>query len=187
MDETWSFFEAAWKPKKWKKGYRFLFIRQRCPIIRKEPLQLDLFIPYEYGYEFKVIVTNKWASGKKTLMYHNGRAAQESVFGELKSQSQMDYIAVRGLLGNQLYMLAAVLSHNLNRELQMETRIPDRSTPEKRAPFWIFEELRSLRHRLIQRAGRFTNPQGHLTLTMSANESVKCGLLEYLEAFQEAA
>ena len=93
MDATWSFFECAWKPKKWEKTYRFLFIRQRCAAIRKEPIQLDLFIPYEYGYEFKVIVTNKWASGKKTLMYHNGRAAQESVFGELKSQSQMDYIA----------------------------------------------------------------------------------------------
>jgi Transposase DDE domain group 1 len=187
MDETWSFFEVAWKPKKWKKTYRFLFIRQRCPVIHKEPIQLDLFIPYEYGYEFKVIVTNKWASGKKTLMYHNGRAAQESVFGELKSQSQMDYIAVRGLLGNQLYMLAAVLSHNLNRELQMEAKAPERNTTEKRAPLWVFEELRSLRHRLIQRAGRFTNPQGNLTLTMSANESVKQGLLEYLDAFQEAA
>ena len=58
---------------------------------------MDLFVPYEYGYEFKVIVTNKWASGKKVLMYHNGRAMQESVLGELKSQSQMDYIAVRGL------------------------------------------------------------------------------------------
>ena len=148
---------------------------------------MDLFIPYEYGYEFKVIVTNKWTSGKKTLMYHNGGAAQESVFGELKSQSQMDYIAVRGLLGNQLYMLAAVLSHNLNRELQMETRAPDRNTTEKRAPLWVFEELRSLRHRLIQRAGRFTNPQGNLTLTLSSNETVKLGLLEYLEAFQDAA
>jgi len=187
MDDTWSFFECSWKPKKWRKRYRFLFIRQRCAAIRKEPIQLDLFVPYEYGYEFKVIVTNKWASGKKTLMYHNGRAAQESVFGELKSQSQMDYIAVRGLLGNQLYMLAAVLSHNLNRELQMGTRIPDRGTTEKRAPLWMFEELRSLRHRLIQRAGRFTTPQGNLTLTMSANESVKLGLLEYLEAFQDAA
>jgi hypothetical protein len=187
MDETWSYFEVAWKPKKWPKVYRFLFLRQRCPVLRKEPIQLDLFIPYEYGYEFKVIVTNKWASGKKILMFHNGRAAQESVFGELKTQSQMDYIAVRGLLGNQLYMLAAVLSHNLNRELQMETKAPDRGTTEKRAPLWVFEELRSLRHRLIQRAGRFTTPQGNLTLTLSANESVKHGLLEYLEAFQVAA
>ena len=187
MDATWSFFEWVWKPKKWKKTYRFLFIRQRCATIRKEPIQLDLFILYEYGYEFKVIVTNKWASGKKTLMYHNGRAAQESVFGELKSQSQMDYIAVRGVFGNQLYMLAAILSHNLNRELQMATQLPDRGTTEKRAPLWIFEELRSLRHRLIQRTGRFTNPQGNLTLTLSANESVKLGLLEYLQAFKEAA
>ncbi len=185
LDATWSFFECAWKPKKWKKTYRFLFIRQRCAMIRKEPLQLDLFVPYEYGYEFKVIVTNKWASGKKVLMYHNGRAMQENVLGELKSQSQMDYIAVRGLLGNQLFMLAAILSHNLNRELQMATRVPDRGTSEKRTPLWFFEELRSLRHRLIQRAGRFTNPQGNLTLTLSANESVKTGLLEFLEAAKE--
>jgi len=185
LDATWSFFECAWKPKKWKKTYRFLFIRQRCAMIRKEPIQLDLFVPYEYGYEFKVIVTNKWASGKKVLVYHNGRAAQESVLGELKSQSQMDYIAVRGLLGNQLFMMAAILSHNLNRELQMATRVPDRGTSEKRTPLWFFEELRSLRHRLIQRAGRFTNPHGNLTLTMSANESVKTGLLEFLEAAKE--
>jgi hypothetical protein len=185
LDATWSFFECAWKPKKWKKTYRFLFIRQRCAAIRKEPIQLDLFVPYAYGYEFKVIVTNKWASGKKILMYHNGRAAQESVLGELKSQSQMDYIAVRGLLGNQLFMMAAVLSHNLNRELQMATRVPDRGTSEKRRPLWFFEELRSLRHRLIQRAGRFTNPKGNLTLTLSANESVKTGLLEFLEAAKE--
>ena len=92
-----------------------------------------------------------------------------------------------GLLGNQLYMLAAVLSHNLNRELQMEGKAPDRGTTEKRAPLWVFEELRSLRHRLIQRAGRFTNPQGNLTLTLSANTSVKEGLLDYLEALQAAA
>jgi hypothetical protein len=77
-------------------------------------------------------------------------------------------------------MLAAILSHNLNRELQMATTLPDRSTTEKRAPIWVFEELRSLRHRLIQRAGRFTNPQGKLTLTISANESVKMGLLNFL-------
>ncbi len=120
-------------------------------------------------------------------MYHNGRAAQESVFGELKSQSQMDYIAVRGLLGNQFYMLAAVLSHNLNRELQMAARLPERGTTEKRAPLWVFEELRSLRHRFIQRAGRFTYPQGNLTLTMSANTSVRMGLLQFLKPFKEAA
>lgn len=33
---------------------------------------LDLFIPYEYGYDFKVIVTNKPVSAKKALAFHNG-------------------------------------------------------------------------------------------------------------------
>jgi len=98
----------------------------------------------------------------------------------------MDYIAVGGFLGNQLYMMAAVLSHDLHRELQIQTRAPDRGTTEKRTPLWIFEELRSPGHRLIQRARRFTSPQRELTLTMCANESVKLGVLKYLEAVQEA-
>jgi len=63
----------------------------------------------------------------------------------------------------------------------METKGFDHGTNEKRAPLWIFEELRSLSDRLIQRAGWYTNPQGKLTLSMSANESVKSGLLEYLK------
>jgi hypothetical protein len=65
-----------------------------------------------------VIVTNKKTTAKKVLMYHNGHATQESIFGELKSQSQLDYIAVRRLYGNQMYMMAAIMAHNLNRELR---------------------------------------------------------------------
>lgn len=192
LDESWSYFESAWKPKIRKKAYGFLFIRQRCSIIREAPFLLDLFIRQEYGYEFKVIVTNKWTtnkwtSGRKILMYHNGGAAQEGVFGELKSQRQVDYIAVRRLLGNQLFMLAGILAHNLSRDLQMETRPPDRGTPEKRISLWIFQELRSLRHRLIERAGRFTTSQGKLTLALCCNESVKMRLLNFLEAFGESA
>ena len=38
-------------------------------------------------------------------MYHKGGGSQESVFGELKSQSQMEYVAVRNLYGNQIYMM----------------------------------------------------------------------------------
>ncbi|MFN3395593.1 MAG: transposase [Thermodesulfovibrionales bacterium] len=187
MNETWSYFESRWSPKKWEKKYRFIFIRQKCKIINKEPIQLDIFIPYEYGYNFKVIVTNKKTTGKKVLMYHNGRGSQENVFGELKSQSQMDYIAVRRLHGNQMYMMAAVMAHNLNREIQMAVKPRERGTTEKRTPLWEFEELASLRRRLIQRAGRLTQPQGKLTLTMSGNEAVKRDLLYFLEELRKAA
>jgi hypothetical protein len=68
----------------------------------------------------------------------------------------------------------------------MAAQSPDRGTTEKRAPLWIFEELRSLRDRFIQRAGRFARSQGHLTLTLSANESVKWGLRGYPEALKES-
>jgi hypothetical protein len=187
MNETWSYFESNWSPKRWDRKSRFIFVRQKSKVINKEPIQLDLFVPHEYGYEFKVIVTNKKTTARKVLMYHNGRATQESIFGELKSQSQMDYIAVRRLYGNQMYMMAAIMARNLNRDIQMAVKPKDRGTTEKRAPLWEFEELSTIRQRLIQRAGRLIQPQGKLTLTMSGNEAVKKELLHLLDALKKAA
>ncbi|MCP5014697.1 MAG: IS1380 family transposase [Ketobacter sp.] len=187
FSEKWSYFESAWKPKKWDRRYRFVFIRQTVKELYKKPIQLDLFVPSEYGYDFKVIVTNKETSTKKVLMFHNGRGSQENVFGELKSQSQMDYIAVRRLHGNQLYLMSAVMAHNLNRELQMIAKPVSRGTTEKRVALWDFEELDTIRHRILQRAGRFTTPQGKLTLTLSANKAVKRDLLHFLDALQKVA
>jgi hypothetical protein len=150
-------------------------------------VQLDLFIPIEYGYEYKVIVFNKRISAKKILILHNGRGSQESVFGELKTQSQLDYIAVNKLSGNQFYMMAAILAHNLNRELQMITKDRDRGTTEKRSPLWNFQGLKWFRHRYIQRAGRLTAPRGNLTLAMNGNEAVKKGLFHFLQALKLVA
>jgi len=56
---------------------------------------------------------------------------------------------------------------------------------EKDAPLDV-RGVAGVGHRLIQRGGKFANPQGNLTLTIRVNESVKGQLLEYLEAFQHA-
>jgi hypothetical protein len=181
-DETWSFFETHWKPKSWSSRYRFLLIRQKCKKLYKGPIQLDLFIPHEYGYEFTVIVTNKQTTMKKVLRFHHGRGYQEKIFGEMKSQGQMDYIAVRRLFGNQLYLMASVLAHNLTRELQMLTKLKSRGTTEKRSALWVFEELETIRHYVLQRAGRLTQPHGKLTLTMHPNPVVKENLIQFLDA-----
>ena len=47
-----SYFETAWKPKRWDQRFRFVFVRTRTKKQYKGPVQLDLFIPHEYGYKF---------------------------------------------------------------------------------------------------------------------------------------
>jgi len=182
-----AYFEKQWKPAKWTRRARFVFVRQRNKVQSKEPVQLDLFVPFAWGYDFKVIVTNKRIRAGKLLAFHNGRGSQEGVFAELKTDSQLEYVPTRTLSGNQIYLLSAVLAHNLSRELQMETMAKQRATTAKRTQLWAFERLDTLRRKLIQRAGRLTRPQGKLTLTLSANASVKNELLHYLTELDKAA
>lgn len=182
LDTDTSYFETSWKPQCWDRRFRFLFIRTRTRKQQKGPVQLDLFVPYEYGYEFKVIITNKTLRPKRVAAYHEGRGSQEGIFAELKSHCHQDYIPVRTLHGNQTYLLAGLFAYNLVRELQMQTTSPVRRTTSKRASLWVFEKVDTLRKTLIQRAGRLTRPKGTLTLTISANHWIKRRLLNLLEA-----
>jgi len=187
LNDDISWFELSWKPKVWKRRYRFLAIRTRTAKQRSGPLQLDLFIPQVHGFTFKVIVTNKTISPRHVTAYHEGRGSQEGIFAELKSEGQMDYIPVRSCNGNQAFLLAVIMAHNLNRETQMQIRATERRTTEKRAPLWKFERLATTRQRFIQRAGRLTRPQGILTLTLSANRAVKHEFLNRFESLRRVA
>ena len=182
LDAETSYFESSWKPQRWDDRFRFVFIRTRSKKQQKGPIQLDLFVPYEYGFTFKVIVTNKTLRPKRITAYHEGRGAQEGIFGELKSHCHQDYIPVRSLHGNQTYLLAGLIAYNLVRELEMQTTPPVRHTTAKRASLWVFEKVDTLRYTLIQRAGRITRPQGRLTLTISANTWIKQRLLKTVNA-----
>jgi hypothetical protein len=187
FSSEFSYFDTPWKPKSWDSRFRFLFIRRKVKKQSKEPVQLDLFTPLEYGHEFKVIVTNKQTTMKKVLYFHNGRGSQENTFSELKSQCNLDYVAVRRLHGNHLYMMSAILTHNLFRELHMMAHERTRGTTEKRTALWEFTEANTLRRTLLQRAGRLTSPGGILTLTMSGNPTVQKGVLHYLNRLKQAA
>ncbi|MGH6636033.1 MAG: hypothetical protein ACRED0_07820 [Gammaproteobacteria bacterium] len=59
-------------------------------------------MPRAYGYEFKVILTNKAVAAKGVVAFHEGRGSQEGVFAELKSDCQIGYIPVTTRVGNQL-------------------------------------------------------------------------------------
>jgi len=181
-DGTLRYFEKRWKPKSWKRSYRFIFIRKATPGQQKGPIQLDLFEPTEPGFDFKVIVTNKTAWTMKVVRFHEGRGQQEHMFGELKTQANMDYIPSRSWAGNKIYLLCAILAHNLGRELQMDAGDAQRGTTERRQPLWIFEGLEIMRRKFIQRAGRLTRTNGVVTLTLSANQAVENAIKSYMAA-----
>jgi len=187
IDTQWSYFETQWKPKSWNSRYRFIFTRKKTNRQRKGPLQLQLFEPVDFNYDYKVIVTNKSQSAKSIVLFHNGRGSQECIFGDAKNDAALDVIPTKRLVGNQIYTHCAMMAHNLSREVQMLAHASNPRSLPKRPAAWAFEKLDTLRHRVIQRAGRFTRPQGELTLTMSANQAVRNDLLHFLDVVQKAA
>ena len=182
-----AFFEETWKPKSWKHACRFLFVRTREAVQSKEPLQLDLFVPQQFGYAHKVILTNKTTSAAQVIDFHNGRGSQENVFAELKTDANMEYIPFNRLIPNQTYLLSAVLAHNLSREFQMVTAERSRNTTFKRIQLWPFQHIGSIRRNIINRAGRLTEPEGVLTLTVSADPQIAQLFTETTETLTKAA
>jgi hypothetical protein len=177
-----SYFETPWKPKSWPRCCRFLMIRTETKKQQKGPIQLDLFEPYEYGYEFKVIVTNKHLTAAAVVEYHGGRGSQEGIFGELKTDCQMGYIPVRRRLGNELYLLANLFAFNLIRDLQMQQESPTRKTTRKRSALWKFERVGTFRRTILQRAGRLSTPSGKLVLTFCAGRNLKKRVLQIFQS-----
>ena len=187
IDREWSFFETKWKPKSWDTTYRFIFTRRKNKKQYKGPLQLHLFEPRDYIFDYKVIVTNKTESAKSVVLFHNGRGSQEGIFGDAKTDAALNVIPTKRLAGNQIFTLCSMMAHNLSRELQMLTSYRVHRSLPKRPASWPFKKLDTLRHRIIQRAGRLTKPQGELTLTMSANNAVRQDLMHFLDSIQKAA
>jgi len=185
IDSQWSYFETDWKPKSWDASFRFIFTRKKNKKQRKGPLQLQLFEPVDFNFDYKVIVTNKSESTKSVVLFHNGRGSQEAIFGDAKNDTGLDIVPCRRLVANQVFTISAMMAHNLTREIQMLAKPSAPRALAKRPAAWKFEKLDTIRHRIIQRAGRISRPQGNLTLTMSANQAVRKDLLHFLSVLQK--
>ncbi|WP_156777056.1 hypothetical protein [Nitrococcus mobilis] len=105
---------------------------------------------------------------------------------ELKSH-HMDYVPVTTLHGNQIYLLARMLAHNLGRGLQMIAHPRQCKFTAKCTALWAFEGLGTLQSKLIQRADRLLRPAGKLILSMNSNETVERELSHYLDALKATA
>lgn len=187
INTEWSYFETQWKPKAWNTAFRFVFTRKKVKKQQKGPLQLDLFVPLDLDYEYKVIVTNKIESAKSVVLFHNGRGSQEAIFGDAKTDTALGVIPCKRLSSNQVFTLASMMAHNFSREMQMVAHPAATRAKPKRPAAWKFKKLGTIRHQIIQRAGRLTRPQGKLTLTMSPNLAVQKDLLHFMDMLQKAA
>ena len=189
IDDDWSYFEWMWRPQaKSDRIFPCVIFRQRVAVPRKGPIQLDLFEPIDREYEYKVVMTNRPVGAKAILRFHNGRGAQEGIFGELKSQVSMDYLPSRRLVANQVYLLSGLIAHAIGRELQMRAAPPrfQANTPT-RACLWLLDRIDSLRKRIVHRAARLTRPAGALVLTLARSPVVEHELKRLLKPWGRAA
>ena len=125
-------------------------------------------------------MTNKQVAASAVIDFHHGRGSQEGIFAEGKSHCHMEYVPVRSWHGNQAYCLAALMAHNLTRELQMAAEDRQHRTTPKRRPLWNFETVGTFRGRLLRRAGRLIRPAGRLTLVVSGVKAARETLEKYL-------
>jgi hypothetical protein len=189
IDDDWAYFEWTWRPsKKSNKVFNCVVFRHRVSKPHQGPIQLDLFRPTEREYEFKVVLTNKAASASATLAFHNGRAAQEGTFAELKTDLPLDYLPSRRLVGNQVWILSTLLAQALTREMQMSATTPRhaRNTPT-REPLWLLERVDTLRKHIIQRAARITRPAHRIVITLARNAAVERDIRRLLQPWGRAA
>lgn len=173
IDPEWQYFEVQWKPKRWSRKLRFICIRQIVPERQRGPVQLDLFEPVDPTARFTALVTTKREKAKSVIAFHHGRGSQEGLLGEGKTCAQLDYIPVRSLQGNRLFLQAALFAHNLTKEIQMQTAEARRPASQSRHALWNLLSLRTFRSRFLLRAARITRPQNQLTLTLNANDAVQ--------------
>ena len=185
IDDNWSFFELEFAPQSWEStdNQRVIITRQKKRTLHKGPLQLDLFYPVSYEFDYQAIMTNKSLAAKSVIKFHHGRGVQEDLIGQAKNEAQMDYIPVKARNGNQIYCLAAMFAHNITKRIQMDAFKPrtHKATPT-RAPLWQFRDLKTLRNNLIRRAGKIVRPQGKLKLIVSATSRVERQMNEFLHA-----
>ena len=99
----------------------------------------------------------------------------------------MDYVPVRTLAGNQLYMFAGILTHNITRELQIELAPRVRGMTPKRTALWRFQEMETLRRTFIRCTGRIIRPAGKLILSMNSNDSREREFRHALKVLNAAA
>jgi len=119
-------------------------------------------------------------------VFHSWRGSQKAIFGDAKDDTCLDIIPFRQFVRNQVFTTSAMMANNLSREIQMLTKPSLSRALPRRSAVWKLEKLDTIRHGIIQRAGRISRPQGDLTLTLSASQTVRKDIQYFVSVLQRA-
>ena len=171
-----SYFATTLKLRKWKLEVPVLIFR-KCLTKnnRKEKtFQLDLFDPGDGIYDYQVIATNQELTAKNAMDFYNGRCDMEREIAEIKTEYGFSNIPTKSFLANSAYQALAILAHTLVKNFQLQThQAPRKKRTSSRTTQYRFESLKTLRFKIIARAGRIVNIAGRSVLKMAIEPKVE--------------
>jgi hypothetical protein len=172
-----SYFATTLTLKKWKMEIPVLIFR-KCLTknnLKEKTFQLDLFDPGDGIYEYQVIATNQNLTAKNALDFYNGRCGMEREIAELKTEYGFANIPTKSFMANSSYQALAILAHTLVKNFQLATNQAPRKKQRTstRTTSYRFESLKSLRFKVIARAGRIVNVAGKSILKMASEPKVE--------------
>jgi len=188
LDAGADYFELPQRlrPDTWVRPFRVIVVRQKVANREHGPIQLDLFEPVSWHYQYKAIVTNRRHRAATVVAFHEGRGEQEGLIGELKADCGVDRVPAKRLVANQIHLLASLIAHNVGRELQITAAAPPANNAVHRAALWTCQELSTLRRQLLWQPARVLRPNGKLTLALGANTTMKERFLGFWHALAPA-
>jgi len=185
-----SYFATTLKLKKWKMEVPIIIFR-KCLTkknLKEKTFQLDLFDPGDGIYEYQVIATNQNLTAANALDFYNGRCDMEREIAEIKTEYGFANIPTKSYLANSAYQALAILSHSLVKNFQLATdQAPAKKRTSSRTTAYSFESLKTLRFKVIARAGRIVNSAGKSILKMAREPKVEAGYRKIERALDQLA
>ncbi len=98
----------------------------------------------------------------------------------MRSQFALDVVPTKNYAANSAWQQLNVLAHNLCRSFQLDTIAETKGISRKRTCTHLLHTIRTIRFRIINKAGRLVHVSGRNALRMATNSSTQT-LFERIE------
>ena len=156
------------------------FHRRRCLPSGSARSPLRGRLRYDGYFEYSAVATNKSLTVQRLWYFAAGRGGQEKTFAELRSQFALDVVPTKSYAANSAWQQLNVLAHNLCRSFQLDTIAETKGISRKRTCTHLLNTIRTIRFRIINKAGRLVRVSGRNALRMATNSSTQT-LFERIE------